>query len=107
MELNLTCSYLTNLLFSHATLQFIHRWLGVLVLFLVTWYWLLLRTDPIARRRHAAYLLFAVTMLQVLLGIYTLVNVVPITAAVLHQGGATILLLSTVYVLHSQQGSAA
>ena len=92
-----------NLVFSHATLQFIHRWLGVLVFFLVTWFWLLSRNEADERRRNGAHLLFAAMLLQFLLGVYTLVNVVPLVPAVMHQAGAGLLLLATVFVVHEQQ----
>jgi cytochrome c oxidase assembly protein subunit 15 len=96
---------LGNFVHNPVTVQFVHRWLAMLFLGLVLAYWLQLRRDPEPRRRNAAALLFVLTLAQVLLGIYTLVNGVPLGAGVMHQGGAAALLLALVWVIHGQTGS--
>ena len=82
-----------NLIESHATLQFAHRVLGTLLLLLVVALWLRLRT----------HLLLWLVALQYLLGVYTLVNVVPLVPAVLHQGMAALVLLALVEVCWRQR----
>ena len=50
------------------------------------------------------YLLLAALALQLILGISTLLLVVPVTLAAAHQAGAVILLTVSLYVSHQLRG---
>jgi len=74
---------------NHATVQFLHRMLAYVTAILAAMLWLRARSAGLAARsRLAANLLAAAVILQLILGISTLLLVVPITLAVLHQAGA-------------------
>ena len=82
------------------TIQFVHRWLAIIVWLLTTVFAvLLMRTKSLGATKLGGYLgaiiLFVVSC-QVLLGIATLVMRVPVALGVMHQGGALILLTSVV-----------
>ncbi|MBK7729241.1 MAG: COX15/CtaA family protein [Gammaproteobacteria bacterium] len=89
-----------NLFESHATVQFVHRWLGTLLLLLVTALWLRARrADWGASRQIRIHALLLVVTVQYLLGVYTLLRLVPLTAAVVHQGCASLVLLAVIAVM--------
>lgn len=82
-----------NFLENPAAVQFVHRWLAVGVVLAVLH--LLVR----AGRRSLPYLtLGAGVLLQFMLGVMTLVMKTPLTLAALHQFGACLLLLATLWV---------
>lgn len=90
-----------NLLEGKAGVQFIHRCLAILLFLLgIRIFW------PIHARawsqgvRKAGSVFGAALLLQILLGIFTLLLEVPLTLAVLHQLGALLLLAATVYLIH-------
>jgi cytochrome c oxidase assembly protein subunit 15 len=84
-----------NLFETHATVQFDHRILAYLTAILAAVFWVHMRGAALHARAHkAAHLLGAAVVLQLVLGVVTLVLVVPIVPAVLHQAGAV-----TVFVL--------
>lgn len=86
-----------------ATVQFDHRMLAYLTVVLVGWLWLRARNaEPHIRRAVTA--LTHMTVLQVGLGIATLLLVVPLPLAVLHQAGAAITFSLAVWVLHALSG---
>lgn len=89
-----------NLVSSHATVQFVHRWLGTALLAAAAWLWLRYRggADAFLRRSLDAFL--ALVCVQYLLGVYTLVKVVPLVPAVMHQGCAALVVLALVAVAH-------
>ena len=91
-----------SLLEHDVTIQFVHRWLGTLLLALVAALWLRVRAGrfSLVQRASAAALMGLVT-LQYGLGVYTLLEQVPIVPAVMHQGCASLVLLALVWVLHS------
>jgi cytochrome c oxidase assembly protein subunit 15 len=81
-----------NFFENHATVQFDHRILAYLTTIMVAVYWVRARGAALhARATTAAHLLGGMVLLQVLLGIATLLLVVPIPVAVLHQFGAVLL----------------
>ena len=89
-----------NLLESHATVQFVHRWLGTLLLLLVAALWLWARRAAwTAQQQFRIHALLLLVVLQYLLGVYTLVRYVPLTAAVMHQGCASLVLLAVIAVM--------
>jgi cytochrome c oxidase assembly protein subunit 15 len=83
------------------TAQFLHR-LGALLVtvVLLALAWRGLRAALPAPLPRRFVLLLAALVLQVALGITTLMLVVPLPLAVLHQGGAVVLLSATLYLLH-------
>ena len=83
------------------TVQFDHRLLAITVFILIVLFWLaLLRTDLHSRARLAMHLLLAAVVLQLILGISTLLLIVPATLGVAHQAGALILFTISIWILH-------
>jgi len=81
-----------NFFESHAAVQFDHRMLAYLTAIVAGIYWFRARTAGLeARALNAAHALGVMLVLQILLGISTLLLVVPISLAVLHQAGAVAL----------------
>lgn len=81
-----------NFFENHATVQFDHRLLAYITAVAAAFYWYQARRAALhSRVRLAANLLGGMVALQILLGIATLLLVVPISVAVLHQGGAVLL----------------
>ena len=91
---------LVALLEDPITVQFIHRWIAFLVLALVFYVFSKLRKEINQGVRKAGFLIVIVVLMQVSLGIITLVYAVPISMAVLHQLVALLFLLSMIYLLH-------
>lgn len=84
-----------NFLESTATIQFIHRWLGTLVLALAVWLWSsMFRSQLDKTQRLSLHMLAVAVCGQYVLGVYTLVKVVPLVPAALHQAGACLVLLA-------------
>ena len=86
-----------------AAVQFDHRMLAYLLTLLATAVcWQMLR-DPAATlaKRRAAAILLAVVFLQVTLGIATLLLVVPVPLAVIHQGGALAVFTAALWLCHT------
>jgi len=87
------------------TVQFDHRVLGLTTLVLVIAYWLSARNKPLpARVRPAVHGLLMVVLVQVLLGVSTLLLAVPVTLAVAHQGTALLLFTVALYLCHGLRG---
>ena len=77
----------------HLTIQFNHRMMAYLISLVVGLAWLRIWRDPYAAKMTiAASLLGGLTLLQVLIGIATLLLVVPLHLALVHQGTAILLL---------------
>jgi heme a synthase len=85
---------------STATIQFVHRWLGALVLILVAIIWIRSLIGDSRQVRWAASMVFFATLVQFGLGVFTLIHIVPIGLASLHQAWACVLLLSAVYLVY-------
>jgi len=85
-----------------ATVQFHHRLLAYLLLVAVpAWWWMARRFALPPRTRSALHLLLGLLALQVLLGILTLIHVVPLPLAAAHQAGAVAVLTAALYVNHA------
>ncbi|MGB2787956.1 MAG: COX15/CtaA family protein, partial [Dokdonella sp.] len=87
-----------NLFENPVSVQFIHRIIALSTLAVTLWVWWRMRNaaqDKTQARSRLALLLMA--LIQVTLGICTLLWVVPVWLGTLHQGGA-VLLLSAVIV---------
>jgi cytochrome c oxidase assembly protein subunit 15 len=87
-----------NLFENIATVQFDHRMLALSTLLSILIFWVYARRAGIAR--PTIHLLLAAGLLQVALGISTLLLLVPVPLASLHQGGALLLLTVTLLVNH-------
>jgi cytochrome c oxidase assembly protein subunit 15 len=86
-----------NLFENITTVQFNHRVLAVLVAVLVIGFWWLARRRASGSGvRLALDLLLGAVVLQVALGILTLLLVVPVSLAAAHQAGAVILLTAII-----------
>lgn len=84
-----------------ATVQFTHRWLGVFTFGLVLFLWVRSLRMPLGTtQRWAFHALLATALVQVLLGIKTLLMFVPVGLGAAHQGGAVVLLSAVLFALH-------
>jgi cytochrome c oxidase assembly protein subunit 15 len=84
-----------------ATVQFDHRWLAISLATFVIGAWLYARRFEVARRtRIVLNLLLAMILLQVTLGITTLLFVVPVPLAAAHQAGALMLFTIALVLNH-------
>ena len=84
-----------------ATVQFNHRVLAIVVFVAVFALWLTARRFPLAPpARLGIHLLAGMAIVQVTLGISTLLWHVPVVVAVSHQGGAFVLLAIALFVNH-------
>jgi cytochrome c oxidase assembly protein subunit 15 len=86
------------------TAQFIHRWLAMIVACTALALWLRRERLP-ADARAPVDLVGAMIAIQVMLGISTLLLVVPIPLAAFHQAGAVMVLTLTLWALHSLRGA--
>jgi cytochrome c oxidase assembly protein subunit 15 len=92
-----------NFFYNMATVQFDHRVLAWVLAFTVPAFWWRVRAKPEASRavRAAADAMLAALVVQIALGIATLVNVVPISLAALHQAGAVVLFAAALNAAHA------
>ncbi len=90
-----------------AMIQFIHRWVGTLLLvFVAGLVGLSIQRGlprPIIR---STVMLLIIILMQYLLGIFTLINTVPVFLASTHQAVACLVLLCTVYLVYIVRGDA-
>ncbi len=93
-----------NLVENHLTVQFVHR-IGaylVVIVALTHAYDARSAASPI---RTGAFVIAAITLAQVVIGIYTLIWVVPMWLALVHQGAAIVLLVAC--VVHAERANPA
>jgi len=84
------------------TVQFDHRILAITTLIAVFFFWLKARqADLPSRSRPAVNAMLHTAILQVALGITTLVMSVPVILGATHQGVAMLLFTVSLYILHS------
>lgn len=89
------------------TVQFNHRIFAYTLFLLITLFLVLgLRAGMKGRARAGTIFMMLFLLIQVSLGISTLILVVPITLAVLHQGGAVLLFTLSLFVSHSLRSDA-
>ncbi len=85
-----------------ATVQFDHRYLAITTFVLIVIYWFKLRSADIpTRARPAVNALLYTAVLQVLLGITTLLFAVPVILGATHQGVAMLLFTVALYLVHA------
>ncbi len=81
------------------TVQFIHRYMGWILCFLILGFWRHTRTLILnTHQEQALTMLLKIIIVQFLLGMFTIMLVVPTWIAVMHQAGAVLLLAAWVYV---------
>ncbi len=99
---------LVNLFDNTITVQFDHRVLAVTVALLAVVAWLWSRRCAVGGRTAVAFhALLAAALLQVALGIATLLSVVAVPLAAAHQAGALVLFTAVLWVLHELRGAGA
>ncbi len=90
-----------NFIEGKSGVQFVHRYLAYIVVLVIGYIWYISRklnlTDP--QKNGINFLLFMV-FVQFILGIFTLINAVPVWLGVLHQVGAFMLLTGMTFTLH-------
>jgi len=85
-----------------ATVQFDHRMLAWTLAIVVPWFWLAVQRARISPRvSGAAHLLLGTLFVQIALGIATLLLVVPLSLAALHQAGALLVFTAALNVRHA------
>jgi cytochrome c oxidase assembly protein subunit 15 len=85
-----------------ATVQFDHRLIAWLLAILVPWFWMRTRRANVSRRaRLAADLFLGTLILQIALGISTLLLAVPIPLAAAHQAGALLVFTAALFAAHA------
>jgi len=91
-----------NLFDNRATVQFDHRVLAITTFVVIVVYWLRIRKQELpGRARKAANALLHTAVLQVALGITTLLLVVPIPLAAAHQAVAMLLFTVALFLCHA------
>jgi len=91
-----------NIFENTTTVQFDHRILAITTFALIVWYWLGLRKTRLPRRAAiASNALLHTTILQVALGISTLLLAVPVFLGAAHQAVAMLLFTITLVLVHS------
>ncbi|HET7766751.1 MAG TPA: COX15/CtaA family protein [Burkholderiales bacterium] len=85
-----------------ATVQFDHRLIAWLLAFLVPWFWLWVRRAAVSpRARFAGDLLLGTIVIQIALGISTLLFAVPVPLAAAHQAGALLVFTAALLAAHA------
>lgn len=87
-----------NLFYNMATVQFVHRGIGwLLLVFVVLFWWRALAAPLTIRQRLACHALLLALMVQFTLGVATLLTAVPVALGAAHQGGAVLLLGAAIW----------
>jgi cytochrome c oxidase assembly protein subunit 15 len=96
--------FLANLVDNPVVVQFVHRWLGIVVALAA----IVLAADArVAGLRKTAHALAFAVFVQVMLGIYTIQSGVEIRIAVAHQAMAALLLAAVLVTVHRMGARAA
>jgi cytochrome c oxidase assembly protein subunit 15 len=94
-------SFWKDLIENNATVQFIHRTMGWLILIITTVVLFLGKSVTNKVQKNSLRYLLAMVFIQFVLGVLTLVYLVPLSIASMHQAGAVILLVLTLRALHN------
>jgi cytochrome c oxidase assembly protein subunit 15 len=101
-EIMMLAPWWRNFFWNMATVQFDHRLVGWLLAMAVPLLWWRLRATQVPlRARRAGSALLIMVVVQLALGVATLVNVVPLPLAALHQAGALIVFALALNVVHA------
>ncbi len=102
--------FLADITHNHITIQFIHRGLAYLISILVAiWWWKAAQTPVYSRLHRIRYLPLLLVLLQVLLGVLTVISSqvkIPTLLAIMHQFTGMLLLLALVWTLFLSNGKA-
>ncbi len=91
----------TNFFENVATVQFDHRIIAYLLILVAPWFWYRAARAPLhPRARLGSHALLIMLLLQVSLGIVTLLLAVPVALAAAHQAGAILLFTVALFVNH-------
>jgi cytochrome c oxidase assembly protein subunit 15 len=90
-----------NLFENPSAVQFNHRVIAMATFALAVWVWYRGRRSSNARLQRAGRLVLAAALLQVTLGIATLLLAVPVWLGVAHQAGAVLLFTTALLALHA------
>jgi cytochrome c oxidase assembly protein subunit 15 len=83
------------------TIQFDHRMIAYLLMLYIPFLWYSSKKYTLTpRTRNAFHLLLFVFVLQIILGITTLLYAVPVALGAAHQGGALLVLTVVLYLVH-------
>lgn len=91
-----------NLLSNGVMVHFLHRTNAYIILMLVVGIFMISYQSPDRAARRRAHLVLAALIVQIALGILTVINGVPIWLGVLHQWGAVLLLTTALMFAHYQ-----
>jgi cytochrome c oxidase assembly protein subunit 15 len=105
--LSLLSPWVLNLLENPTGVQFLHRGLALITVVAIVFLWWRARRMPLSNAGRAAMRwLVAVALLQVGIGIATLLLVVPLPLAITHQAGALALLTVALIARHASRAPA-
>lgn len=90
----------TPYFYNGVLLQFTHRWLGFIVL--IFFIYLFFKSKAIAIVHKQVQWLLSIAVIQVILGIFTLILSVPLVLGVAHQFVAILLILLMIKIIHIQ-----
>ena len=92
---------LLNLFENIATIQFNHRILALILCLVIPAFWFSAQNISLGRAtKNGLHLLIVMLVIQVGLGISTLLYIVPVPLAAAHQGGALLLLTLSLFINH-------
>ena len=94
-----------NLFDNATTAQFDHRVIAMTTFLLIVVFWIRTRNVELPdRARRAATVMLHIAVLQVVLGVTTLLLAVPVTLAASHQAVAMLLFTAALFIVHSLRG---
>ena len=94
-----------NLFDNATTAQFDHRVIAMTTFLLIVVFWIRTRNVELPdRARRAATVMLHIAVLQVVLGVTTLLLAVPVTLAATHQAVAMLLFTAALFIVHSLRG---
>ncbi len=97
-----------NFLENPVTIQFDHRIIAYVMMIYIPFVWYKSTKFALHKKSHMAFnLLLATFIIQIVLGITTLLMTVPVSLAAMHQGGALLVLTAMLYCLHELRRSRA